>query len=34
MYEYNLAINDLKQRKMMLEKEVSSLLIERDKIQN
>jgi len=34
MYEYNLAINDLKQRKMMLEKEVSSLLIERDKIKN
>jgi isoleucyl-tRNA synthetase len=31
---YNLAINELKQRKMSLEKEMSNLLIEKDKIQN
>lgn len=32
--EYNLAINKLKQHKMTIEKEVSSLLIEKDKILN
>ena len=32
--EYNLAINKLKQQKMVVEKEIVSLIYERDKIRN